>query len=315
MQMQWDDRIGRRLRLKDLHTLQTIAEVGSMAKASSRLALSQPAISKAIADMERTVGAALLDRSSRGVELTESGRLLVGRTRVVFDELRQGVTDIVQTSDPARGVVRVGTTEPVTAVVSEIIGHLARKYPGISYHIVVGDRDPLEHALRERTLDVALTRWAPSPIADDLAAEVLFRSSLVVMAERRHPLLRRNRKLRLADLMGEQWTLSPPDSFLGRTGVDLFRRHGLPLPPTVVTTISIYMRLNLLASSRFVTLLPMQILRHRSSSAWLRALNVDLGDTSAPIASLTLKGRRAAGAIKLFQQASRDVCEAMVGVN
>jgi DNA-binding transcriptional LysR family regulator len=314
MQMQWDDRIGRRLRLKDLHTLQTIAEVGSMAKASNRLALSQPAISKAIADMERTIGVALLDRSSRGVELTECGRLLVERTRTVFDEIRQGVTDIVQMSDPAHGVVRIGTTEPVTAVVSEIIGHLVRKYPGISYHIVVGDRDALEHALRERTLDVALTRWAPSPIADDLAAEVLFRTSLAVMAERRHPLLRRERKLRLADLMGEQWTLSPPDSFLGRTGVDLFRRHKLPLPPTVVTTISIYMRLTLLASSRFVTLLPMQILRHRSNTAWLRALNVDLGDTSAPIASITLKGRRAGGAVKLFQQASRDVCKALVGL-
>jgi DNA-binding transcriptional LysR family regulator len=312
--MQWDDRIGRRLRLKDLHTLQTIAEVGSMAKASSRLALSQPAISKAIADMEHTVGAVLLERSSRGVELTESGRLLVDRTRIVFDELRQGVADVVQTSNPAGGVVRIGTTEPVTAVVSEIISHLVCKYPGISYHIVVGDRDALEQALRERTLDVAITRWASSPIADDMAAEVLFRTSLVVMAERRHPLLRRKKKLHLEELMGERWALSPPDSFLGRTVVDLFRRHGLPSPPTVVTTISIYMRLNLLASSRFVTLLPMQILRHRLSKAWLRALNVELGDTSAPIASLTLKGRRPGGAVKLFQQASRDVCQALDGL-
>jgi DNA-binding transcriptional LysR family regulator len=133
------------------------------------------------------------------------------------------------------------------------------------------------------------------------------------MAERRHPLLR-HKKLSLADLMREQWTLSPPDSFLGRTGVDLFRRHKLPLPATVVTTMSIYMRLNLLASGRFVTMLPMQILRHRSNSALLLALNVDFGETSAPIASVTLKGRRAGGAIKLFQQASRDVCKAIDGL-
>ena len=93
---------------------------------------------------------------------------------------------------------------------------------------------------------MALTRWAPSPVADDLAAEVLFRTSLAVMTERRHPLLRRE-EVELADLMEAQWTLSPPD-LLGRTGVDLFRRHNLPLPPTVVTTISIYMRLNLLAN-------------------------------------------------------------------
>jgi DNA-binding transcriptional LysR family regulator len=55
--MLWDDRVGRRLRLKDLHTLQTVAVVGSMAKAAELLALSQPAISKAIADMEHTLGA------------------------------------------------------------------------------------------------------------------------------------------------------------------------------------------------------------------------------------------------------------------
>lgn len=313
--MQWHDRIGRRLRLKDLHTLQTVAEVGSMAKASHRLGLSQPAISKAITDMEHAVGAALLDRTSRGVELTECGRLLVERTRVVFDEIRLGVTDIVHRSDPAQGVVAIGVTEPVTAIVSEIVGHLVRKYPGIRYNIVVGDRDALEHGLRKRTLDVAITRWAPSPVADDLATDVLFRSSLAVMADRRHPLLRSKKKLKLADLMGEQWTLSPPGSFLGRTGVELFRRHHLPLPPTTVTTLSIYMRLNLLAGSRFITLLPMQILGNRSSSAWLRALDVDLGDTSAPIASITLKGRRAGGAVKLFQQASRDVCKALVGVS
>jgi DNA-binding transcriptional LysR family regulator len=304
--MQWHDRIGRRLRLKDLHTLQTVAEVGSMAKASHRLGLSQPAISKAITDMEHAVGAALLDRNSRGVELTECGRLLVDRTRVVFDEIKLGVTDIVQRSDPAQGLVTIGTTEPVTAIVTEVIGHLVRRYPGIRYHITIGDRDALEHALRQRTLDLAITRWAPLPVADDLSAEV---------PERRHPLLRSREKLKLAELMQEQWTLSPPDSFLGRTGVELFRRHNLPLPPTTVTTISIYMRLNLLSSSRFITLLPMQILRMRSSSAWLRALNVDLGDTSAPIASITLKGRRAGGSVKLFQQASREVCKALVGVN
>src|SRR5262245_51585659 len=127
--MLWDDRIGRRLRLKDLHTLQTIAEMGSMAKASKQLALSQPAISKAIADMEHVLGAPLLDRSARGVELTECGRLLVERSRVIFDEVRQGVKDIEHYSDPTRGEVRIGTIEPVTVVVSEIISRLARKYP------------------------------------------------------------------------------------------------------------------------------------------------------------------------------------------
>ena len=112
--MPWDERIGRRLRLKDLYTLQIIAEAGSMAKASRRLSLSQPAISKAIADMEHSIGTSLLDRSSRGVELTASGQLLIARSRIVFDELREGIKEIQHASDPTRGEIRIGTTEPIT---------------------------------------------------------------------------------------------------------------------------------------------------------------------------------------------------------
>src|SRR5271168_3008222 len=106
--MKWDDRIGRRLRLKDFHTLQTVAEAGSMAKASERLALSQPAISKAISDMERVLRAPLLERSSRGVELTECGHLVVEHARVIFDEIRQSVTGIEHLSDRESGLIRVG---------------------------------------------------------------------------------------------------------------------------------------------------------------------------------------------------------------
>jgi len=310
--MKWDERIGRRLRLKDFHTLQTVAEVGSMAKASERLALSQPAISKAIADLEHTLGAPLLDRSSRGVELTECGRLLVERTRVIFDEIRQGVADIEHQSDPTQGLIKIGTTEPVMGAASEIICQLARRYPRINYDVIVSDTDTLVRDLRERTLDVLLTRWAPDLVADDLAAQVLFKSPFAVMAERRHPLLRR-KKLSLGDLMEEQWTFSPPDTFAGRIMVDLFRRRKLPMPPTVVTTNSVFMRLSLVASGGFLTVLPSQLLRYRSNCTWLRALDIDLGDSSQPIASITLKGRRGGGAVMLFKQVSLEVCKTMAG--
>lgn len=308
--MKWDDRIGRRLRLKDLHTLQTVAEVGSMAKASERLGLSQPAISKAVADMEHTLGTSLLDRSARGVALTESGRLLVDRARVVFDEILQGVGDIERLSDPTRGVVRIGTTEPVASVVSEIISRLARRYPRIAYDVMISDRDTLIGELRERTRDVVVTRWATPPVAGDLAVQPLFKSTLAVMTAHGHPLLRR-KKLDLADLMDQRWTLSPPDSFLGRVVVDLFRRRDLPIPPAVVTTISIHMRLALLAGGGFLTILPAQMLHSPAQRAWLRAVDVDLRDSLQPIALVTLKKRRVGGALKLFEQASLEICRTM----
>jgi DNA-binding transcriptional LysR family regulator len=308
--LKWDNRIGRRLRLKDLHTLQTVAEVGSMAKASELLALSQPAISKAVSDMEHLLGALLFDRSARGVALTESGRLLVERTRVVFDEISQGVSDIERLSDPTRGIVKIGTTDPVTSFVSEIISRLASKYPRVGYDVMVSDLDTLIGELRQRERDVVVTRWAAPPVADDLAVQPLFKSPLAVMAAQDHPLLRR-KKLSLTDVIDERWTLSPPDSFLGRIVVDLFRRRKLPVPSALVTTISIHMRLDLLASGGFLTILPAQMLRSPAQRAWLRALDVDLSDTLQPIAAITLKKRRVGGAVKLFEQASIETGKTM----
>jgi DNA-binding transcriptional LysR family regulator len=257
--------------------------------------------------MERILRAPLLDRSARGVELTEFGRLLVERARVVFDEIRQGVSDIEHLSDPTRGTVRIGATEPVTGIVSQIIGGLTRKYPRISHDVIISDLDTLLDALRQRTRDVVVTRWTPPPGADDLAVQELFKSPLAVMAARTHSLLRR-KKLSLGDLMDEKWTLAPSGSFLGRVVADLFHRRQLPLPPTVVTSMSVNMRLSLVASGGFLTVLPRLMLRYPSHRAWLRALDIDLNDSSQPIVYITLKRRRSGGALKLFEQATIDAC-------
>jgi DNA-binding transcriptional LysR family regulator len=305
--MPWDHRIGRRLRPKDLHTLQTIAELGSMAKASIALGLSQPAISKAIADLERLLGAELLDRSARGVELTEPGRLLVERGRIIFDELRQCVRDIEHFVDPTRGEVRVGTTAPMTVFLSEVIGHMSPSYPGITYNVEVNDSRSLLRSLRERELDVIITRWMTSE-ADDLAAELLFEAPLAVLADKRHPLVER-RKLALADLMTQTWVLPPRDGFLGRIIAEVFARRGLDCPPALVTTISVYMQLNLVASSRFLAMLPARMARYEANLGWLRTLNVDLSDSADPVASVTIAGRRLPGPAALLQKACREVAE------
>ncbi len=97
------DRISRRLKVRDLHMIEAIASRGSMARAAEDLGLSQPAISKAIADLERDLGAAVFDRSTRGVQLTESGQVLLRRGRVILDELRHGLDEIENISDPTTG--------------------------------------------------------------------------------------------------------------------------------------------------------------------------------------------------------------------
>ena len=100
--MQWSDRVGRRLKLRDLHILLTVARSGSMGKAATELAISQPSISKAIADAEHAVGLRLLDRGPQGIEPTIYGRALLKCGTAVFDEIRQGVKELEFLTDPGQ---------------------------------------------------------------------------------------------------------------------------------------------------------------------------------------------------------------------
>src|SRR5712671_1803507 len=98
--MRWDERIGRRLKLRDLYVLKTVARLGSMGKAAKELAVTQPAVSKAITDLEHVLDVRLLDRSRQGVELTQYGSALLKWGAVVFDDLKQGIEEIDFLADP-----------------------------------------------------------------------------------------------------------------------------------------------------------------------------------------------------------------------
>src|SRR3954471_11245442 len=101
--MRLSDRIGRRMRLHDLHVLMAVVQAGSMGKAAALLNTTQPAISKSIAELEHAIGVRLLARSHQGVEQTQYGRALLKRGVTAFDELKQGVRDIEFLSDPGAG--------------------------------------------------------------------------------------------------------------------------------------------------------------------------------------------------------------------
>src|SRR6266705_1171802 len=108
--MQLSDRIGRRMKLHDLHVLMTVVQAGSMGKAAERLNTSQPNISRSIAELEHALGVRLLDRHRQGIEPTEFGRALLDCGVAVFDDLRQGVMNIEFLADPTAGEMRIGNT-------------------------------------------------------------------------------------------------------------------------------------------------------------------------------------------------------------
>jgi DNA-binding transcriptional LysR family regulator len=306
--MPWNDRIKRRLKLRDLDILTALVETGSMGKAADRLNTSQPAISKAIAELERALGVRLVDRSRRGIIPTPFGLALKKRSVAIFNDLRQGVQDIDFLSDPTTGELRIGTTEPVAvAIVSPTVDRLSRKYPKLIFHVVAGDTGTLYREIVERNIELAICRMIGTP-PDELAAEILFYDSFAVLTSATNPLTRR-RKLTLADLMNEPWALLPSDSFFGSMVADAFRASGLEPPRPTVATLSEYMKNDLLATGRFLTVLPSFMLKVPGRYPPLKALPVSLPNTRMPIGLITLKNRTLTPLAQLFIDSVRAIAK------
>src|SRR4051812_39315858 len=177
-----------------------VIAAGGMGKAVGRLNMSQSAISKAVADLENTLGVRLLDRSRKGIEPTAYGHALVQRGAVVFDELRQSVADIDFLSDPTTGELRIGTTEPLAAaIISPVISRLARQHPLMSFHVITGDTGTLCQHLAARNVDFMLARISRE-VAEEHDTDTLFHSGSVIVAGARNPLTRR-RNIALSNLM------------------------------------------------------------------------------------------------------------------
>jgi DNA-binding transcriptional LysR family regulator len=309
----WEARIGRRIRLRDLHVLLTVVQCGSMAKAAARLAVSQPAVSKAIADLEHTLQVRLLDRGPQGVEPTLHGRTLVRRGLAVFDELRQGVGEIEFTTDPTVGEVRVGCPESVTATLLPVVVEgLCDRYPRLVLHVAVVNPTTLEfRELRDRNVDLLIGRMAPSTVEDDLQVEILFHERLIVVAGAQSEWARR-RKIALSELTHAKWILYPPHQAPSLVVDEAFRAHGLQAPQPSVVTYSFYLRETLLTKRDYLSAVPASMLRaFNSRGVAVKALPVDLGVNSRPMAIFTLKNRTLSPAVELFIESVRTVGKSM----
>jgi DNA-binding transcriptional LysR family regulator len=290
----WETRIGRRIRLRDLHVFLTVVQCGSMAKAARQISVSQPAISKSIADLEHTLAVRLLDRGPLGVEPTLYGSALVRRGLAVFDELRQAVGEFEFIANPTVGEVRIGCNESLSvALLPAVIERLSAQYPGVVVHVSQMSRAiTLEiQQLRERRVDLIIGRGIFPIPEDDLNAEVLFEEPLLIVAGVRSRWVRR-RKLDLADLADAKWILFPPNEGPGPLVEQAFLKLGLALPRASVTTSSFHLRDALLTTGDYLTVVPACMLRvFNAKRLMVKTVPIDLGVQIRPVAVFTLKNR------------------------
>jgi DNA-binding transcriptional LysR family regulator len=310
--MQVGDRIGRRIKLHDLHVLMAVVQAGSMSRAAQLLNTTQPAVSRSIADLEHTIGVRLLDRSRHGVEPTKYGRALLDGGVAVFDDLRQAVKNIEFLADPTVGEVRVGAHDPlIVGLLPAVFDHFHRSYPGISLHVTpVAQNAQQFNDLRERKIDLLLGRTR-QPLQDDIHAEVLFQDRLKVVAGPKSKWARR-RKIELCELADEPWSMPSPDTLIGSLIADAFRAHDMKFPPRGVLWATASHICAILPRGPYLGTLPASLLRFGVNLPQLKALPVDLPIAPWPVGIMSLKNRTRTPVVQRFIECARAVVKPLV---
>ena len=278
-----------------------------MNKAAARLNTGQSSISRSIAELEHAVGVRLVDRTPRGVEPNKYGRALLDGGAAVFDDLRQAVKNIEYLADPTAGEVRIGCTPLLaTSFVSAVIDRLSRRHPGLIFHLVTGYVETLYAELSARNVDLLLARRF-GPIADErLGFEFLFDDSSVVAVGAQSPWARR-RRIAFAELSAESWVLPPPGSEIASIAMEAFRASGVDYPRRTVVTDSPHARMSLVATGRFVTILPASALKFPAMRREIKILPLHLPKARAPSGIVTLKTRAVSPVAQLFIDCAREI--------
>lgn len=308
------ERVGSRLKLRDLRLLLSVSERGSMAKAAADLNLTPSGVSRAISDLESVLGVRLFDRTAKGVEPTQYGRALLRGGTSVFADLRQSIEEIEQLADPGSGMLRVGCAEPMTwAILPAIIERLARRFPRMTCQIIQSSPHALRYReLPERRIDLAIGAiWGPCP-GEDVDIETLCREKRFVVAGRQSKWVSR-RKVTLSDLVDEAWALPPHETEMRSILEDTFSAQGLPAPRVCIVNHSIALNCNLVASGRFLTVLPGSMLRLNKIPMPLKILPIELPDGGGPVAILTVKNRSVSPLVGHFSEEAKQVVKPLVG--
>ena len=275
---------------------------------AGQLSLSQPAVSKAVVDLEDALGVALLERSRQGYAVTAAGRVLIRRAQTMFDELQHGLRELAQLSDPESGDIRLACSEPVMGgLMSVAMERMHLRYPRVNFIAESGSTQVLQlQLLRDRDSDFVITRPNPMELGPDILAEPLFHDRVGIVVGHNHRFARR-RKLSLAELVDEPWIISPVELRADSPVLAGFAAGGLPLPRFWVTGGSLNARFALLASGRYVTAMPGAFLHFAGHQHAIKVVPIELPRWRAPNVLMTLRQQSLSPVLQVFLDIVREL--------
>jgi DNA-binding transcriptional LysR family regulator len=224
------------------------------------MSLTQPAVTKAIYDLESFFGAPLFERSNRGVTPTDFGVMLGRRVKSLIAETRYMTEEVNAFRTGEAGHVIVGTLISASArLLPRAIFKLRQMTPGVSITVKEGTTAQMFPALATGDLDVVVGRLPESefPLANafPLSHEVLFQESFTVVVGLNHPMAEQ-KNLKLVDLIQEEWIFPLNESYTHNAVEKMFYSEGLTLPPHHVKSLSMLTNIGLLLEGNLIAIMP-----------------------------------------------------------
>lgn len=260
---------------RQLACLQLISQHGSFSRAALHARLSQPALSRTIAQLERAVGGRVMERGRFGARLTELGKTLERYADAVAVQLRRASEEAQLHRDHPGGTLTVGVT-PISAaeLVPSAVARLIRRRPSSSIRILELPFERGRAALKRGEIDLYVGPLQQLGEASDLSEETVITDPLCVVVGARHPLASR-RSLKLTQLPQRDIVLPIGSNALVRQLQALFLTASLPYPHASVTTDSMLVLKGLIKSGRFVTIMPRTLVQLECQARLLRAIRLD----------------------------------------
>lgn len=252
--------LSRKLKFNQLMIFELVLESGSFVRAANTMGLTQPAITKAIYDLESFFGGPLFERSNRGVTPTEFGIMLGRRVKSLIAETRYMTEEVNAFRTGAAGHVIVGTLISASAkLLPRTIIKLRKATPGVLFTVREGTTAQMFPALATGDLDIVVGRLPeqelPLAHAFPLKHEVLFDESFCAVVGNGHTLIGR-KDLNIEELMTEEWIFPLQESPSYNAVEKFFRDAGLGLPPHHVNSLSTLTNIGLLLETEMIALMP-----------------------------------------------------------
>jgi DNA-binding transcriptional LysR family regulator len=278
--------ITRKFRLRHVELIAELHDCRSILKAARRLNLTQPTVTKALQDVESTLGVKLFERSNRGLEPTAYGEIFARHAKIVLAQLRHAAEELESLRAGYSGKVRVGTLLAASAsILPDAIALLKKQRPGVAISVVVGTYDILMPSLLVGDLDMVLGRLPDEGRSHALVYEEFYAEPICVVTRRGHPLSRR-RRLTLKDIASEAWLLPLPETALRRQIERAFVEAGATLPSNVIESVSILTNRALLRKSEFLGIMPYHVALDDVQQGLLAILPVKLKSLETPVGAI-----------------------------